>query len=48
MFSEFKILCDENIHPAVIDYLLGLDLNIQSIRGLNLSGLDDEQVLGPP
>ena len=45
MFSELKILCDENIHPDVIDYLLGLGLNIQSIKGLNLSGLDDEQVL---
>ena len=45
MFSEFKILCDDNIHPDVIDYLLGLGLNIQSIKGLNLSGLDDEQVL---
>lgn len=48
MFSEFKMLCDENIHPDVIDYLLGLGLNIQSIKGLNLSGLDDDQVLGPP
>ena len=45
MFSEFKILCDENIHPDVVDYLIGSGLDLQSIKGLNLSGLDDEQVL---
>jgi predicted nuclease of predicted toxin-antitoxin system len=45
MFSELKILCDENIHPDVVDYLIGSGLDLQSIKGLNLSGLDDEQVL---
>ena len=45
MFSGFKILCDENIHPDVLDYLIGLGLDIQSIKGLGLNGLDDEQVL---
>ena len=45
MFSEFKILCDENIHPNVVDYLTSQGLDFESIWGLVLRGLDEEDVL---
>lgn len=32
MFSEFKILCAENIHPDVVDYLIGSGLIFKGLR----------------
>jgi len=45
IFAALAFLADENIHPAVIEYLRSEGLNVLSVRECGLSGRDDESIL---
>ena len=42
---DFPILADENVHPEVISFLRGLELDIESIAERGKFGLSDDEVL---
>ncbi len=44
-FGAFSFLADENIHPAVIAFLLSMRIDVMSVYDLNLNGSPDEQIL---
>ena len=43
--NAFTFVCDENIHPAVVEYLLSLDLSLKHVSDLNLISSSDEKIL---
>jgi predicted nuclease of predicted toxin-antitoxin system len=44
-FHALKFLADENIHPAVIDFLKSLSFNVISISERSLNGKSDNEIL---
>ena len=42
---DFPLLADENVHPEVISFLRGLELDIESIAEQGKFGLRDDEVL---
>lgn len=42
---DYSFLCDENIHPVVVDFLKTRVSSIQTVSELNLISQDDEKIL---
>jgi predicted nuclease of predicted toxin-antitoxin system len=44
-WREYSFVCDENIHPDVIDFLRLHSKSVKTVSELNLSSFDDETIL---
>ena len=42
---DFPLLADENVHPEIISFLRGIQLNVVSIAEQGKFGLSDKDVL---
>ena len=43
--TRFRLLADENIHPAVIEFLRSLQAEVATVAELGLRGTDDQAIL---
>lgn len=43
--TEYSIVCDENIHPVVVDFIRGEVKSVKTTYDLDLLSTDDEKIL---
>lgn len=43
--TEYSFVCDENIHPAVVDFLKEHVVSVKTVSELHLASADDEKIL---
>lgn len=42
---SFPVVTDENIHPRIVTYLRGVDINVLDIKEQNWFGMSDAEIL---
>ncbi len=43
--TEYSFVCDENIHPVVVDFLKAHVASVKTVSELKLTSADDEKIL---